>query len=344
MLKTDARFRDDLMKIRGTIWIVALLLLLGAPCVRAATPLDWSIIGMFPKSVTEFGYADLNQARQFPWFPQFEAQLVPVSLYGFEQFLESAQMQETSPIDQVAWARVSPQSSNSESSGGGGSSELVGIATGNFDLKAIQSFLDSRNIPAVQEDGEAVYASQMDSGASDTYFTMIDSGTIAFGPLESLKQILKTHKGEQENLLASETMMNLIGQANGQGTFWGVLDSDGAAAAIQRLVPEAAQFSGAHELIGKMKQVLVILRAPGDFELDFQGTSESPDDAILLAQLLQAGLLYQQYRSSQSNPDLAQILEGASIAPSGDQVEISLRLTDDQMLGLIERNTFSFSM
>jgi hypothetical protein len=64
----------------------------------------------------------------------------------------------------------------------------------------------------------------------------------------------------------------------------------------------------------------------------------------VLSQLLEVGFLYQQYQSNQSNPDLAEILTGASIALSGDQVEVSIRLTDDQMLSLIEHNTFSSSM
>jgi hypothetical protein len=332
-----------MMGISGVARIVPLLLLVVTPCARAATRLDESIIGMFPRDVTEIGYADLGEARQFRWFPQFEAQLVPVSLYGFEQFLEAAQMRQASPIEQVAWARVSPQRSNSESSGSEGA-QLAGIATGHFDIKAIQSFLESRNISAVQEDGGEVYASETASGTSDVYFTIIDSETIAFGPLESLNAILETHNGEVESLLANESMLNLIGQANGHGTFWGVLDSDGAGLAFQQLVPEAAKFPGAHELIAKMKQILIILQAPGDFELDIQGVSASPSDAIVLSQLLEVGFLYQQYQSNQSNPDLAEILTGASIAPSGDQVEVSIRLTDDQMLSLIEHNTFSSSM
>ena len=67
---------------------------------------DSSILGMFPKNVSEFGYADLSAARELPWFPQFEAQVVPVSLYGFEQFLEAAQMQQSPVIEGVAWARI----------------------------------------------------------------------------------------------------------------------------------------------------------------------------------------------------------------------------------------------
>ena len=63
--------------------IIPVLLLLLGPAMRARA-LDSSVIGFFPKDVTEFAYADLATARTFPWFAQFESQVVPVSFHNFE--------------------------------------------------------------------------------------------------------------------------------------------------------------------------------------------------------------------------------------------------------------------
>src|ERR1700720_3719816 len=90
------------------------------PALHANTPLDSSIISMFPKDVRELKYADLSGSRQFAWFPQFQAQVVPNEVLGFEKFLENSQVQEPPSIEQVAWARVSLP----------GSTQLVAIATG----------------------------------------------------------------------------------------------------------------------------------------------------------------------------------------------------------------------
>src|SRR6267154_1564205 len=56
--------------------ILIIFFLLGlaiCPGLHANTPLDSSIISMFPKDVTELKYADLSGSRQFAWFPQFQA-------------------------------------------------------------------------------------------------------------------------------------------------------------------------------------------------------------------------------------------------------------------------------
>src|ERR1700747_2698487 len=60
------------------------------PSLSAAGSLSTGVIGLFPKQVGEFAYADLKTARKYPWFPQLRAQLLPSKFRQFEQFLTSA--------------------------------------------------------------------------------------------------------------------------------------------------------------------------------------------------------------------------------------------------------------
>jgi len=48
------------------------------------------ILGLFPKDSGEVAYADLKQARQFPWFSQLKQQMLPAKFREFEQFLTTA--------------------------------------------------------------------------------------------------------------------------------------------------------------------------------------------------------------------------------------------------------------
>src|ERR1700684_3364859 len=125
------------------VLLMPLGLLAFAACARAGT-IDASVVGMFPKDSGSIGYTDLSQARELSWYPQLEAQVVPVALFGFEQFLENIQMTQSSPIDQVAWAELGAETSSSESvnksatpARGGG--QPVGVAIGNFDIGTIET-------------------------------------------------------------------------------------------------------------------------------------------------------------------------------------------------------------
>ena len=326
--------------------LLAVALLACAASMRAGT-IDSSVIGMFPKDSGSIGYADLSQARQLSWYPQLEAQVVPVALFGFEQFLKNIQMTQRSPIDQVAWAEVNATSSPSDrpdksanpASGGG---QPVGVAIGNFDIDTIETYLDSRKIASDKLGNYLLYSSGTGSGAGNIFFTPLDSHTIAFGSLEPLKRLLRTRDGLEDSLLQNEPVMTLIQSANGDCIFWGVLNSASAAGTIQRLVPEAAKFPQSRDLIGSLKQVLITVKAPDNINVELQAASPSSKDAVLLSQLLQAGILVRRsLMAGNDNPEMSKLLDTLQIGANGNNLDITFALSNDQLLSLIEHNTFS---
>lgn len=151
--------------------------------------------------------------------------------------------------------------------------------------------------------------------------------------------------GEEDSLIQNQDMMTLIERANGEGMFWGVLDSAGAARAIGRLIPDAAKFSQSRDLIRKLTNVVITVKVPGDIEFNLEAASSSPSDAALTSQLLQVGVLMQRYQSnSDSNPEMAKLLDALRVGSNGERLTMSLELTTDQIISLIEHNTFIFKM
>ncbi len=301
---------------------------------------------MFPKNVSEIGYADLSAVRQLPWFAELEAQVVPVALFGFEQFLSAAQMKQGPSIDGVAWARIggSAKDSGAGAAAEPGRGQIVGVATGHFDLGAIKSFLTTRQIFGAKLGDDVLYAAGTGSGASDVYFILASDRTIAFGSRDALKRMLSTRAGAEENLLTNEKMMEQIGQVNGGDVFWGVFGEQGAVMAVEQLLPDVAKFAQGRELIAKMKEVSIAVKASNDIELNFQAVAASPNDALFLSQLVQVGLMYKQQKAKQEYSDLGEILSGAWVSASGNLLEMSLEVSDDQVLSLVEHDAFRLPM
>src|SRR5262249_43228742 len=100
----------------------------------------------------------------------------------------------------------------------------------------------------------------------------------------------------------------------------------------------------AQQLVAKVRAMTVEITAARGVDAHIQAVCSTPDDANTFAALLQAGLLYRRYQVGNSNPDLASMLDQMKIAPSGDRLDVRLTLTDDQMVGLIRRNTFAIKM
>lgn len=143
-----------------------LLLALVSPTLYAGS-LDSSVLGMFPKDVTQIGYADLSEARELPWFPQFEAQAAPVALYEFERFLEAAQLQQSPVITQLAWGRIDAIGpANATIPPGAG--QMLGVALGTFDADAIRSAVHGLRLNSTRDGDTVLYAAGIGSGVADT--------------------------------------------------------------------------------------------------------------------------------------------------------------------------------
>src|SRR5438309_11635899 len=61
------------------------------------------IIGLFPKEIGEFAYADLKKARWLKWFPQLQEQMLADRFRQFEKFLAAAGVDASSQVDERAW-------------------------------------------------------------------------------------------------------------------------------------------------------------------------------------------------------------------------------------------------
>jgi hypothetical protein len=334
------------MNSRKTIWIVALIALTTAlPGTARAGSLGSDILGMFPKESGELAYADLKEARQFPWFNQLKEQMLPAKFREFETFLSSAGIDPNSQVTELAWALV-PSKTGSD---GNGSSvptmdQIVGVALGQFQPASAEAYFTSKKLPIVKVRTFSLFAFGGGSGPNDLFFFFIDSNTAAFGQRQQLEKMIAVRFGEAQGLYANTDFSALVDSANGSGTVWAVLSPAYTRLAMQQLVPETAQFPAAAQLTSKLKAMTISVKGGSGVDAKFEAVCGSTDDANTFAALLQAGLMYRKYQVGNTNPDLGALLDSAQVTPAGDRLDVKLTLSDDQMQSLIKRNTFAVSM
>jgi hypothetical protein len=334
------------MNTRINIWIAVLVGILSMlPGTARAGSLGSDILSMFPKESGELAYANLKEARQFPWFTQLKEQMLPAKFREFETFLSSAGIDPNSQVTELAWALVS---SKSTADSGGGSvpstDQIVGVALGQFNPASAEAYFTSKKLPIVKVRTFSLFAFGGGSGPNDLFFFFIDSNTAAFGQRQQLEKMIGVRYGEGQGLYANTDFSALVDQANGSGTVWAVLNPAYTRLAMQQLVPETAQFPAAAQLTSKLKAMTISIKGGSGVDAKFEAVCGSTDDANTFAALLQAGLMYRKYQVGNTNPDLGALLDSAQIVPAGDRLDVKLSLTDDQMQSLIRRNTFAVSM
>ena len=318
------------------------------PRTAGAATLGADKLALFPKETGEFGYADLKQARTMKWFPQLQEQMLPANFKQFEKFLASAGVDPNVQVEELAWG-LAPEGLTEKTENAGSSAvptgeQVVGVALGNFTPDATKNYFKQQKLPTFDVRGYTMYAFGTGSGANDLFFMYFDSSTAAFGHRKLLEEMVEVHFGQEDSLLSNDKIYPLIAEANGSGIVWTVLNAAYTRLAMQQLAPEVQQFPDAAKLITRMKNMVIAVNASSGIDGKFQAVCGSVDDANALGQLIQAGLLYKRYQAKTENPDLAQLLDQATVTPGGDRVLLRMRLTDAQMTSLIQHNTFALKM
>ncbi len=337
---------------RAISTLVAIPLLLGAaltlPKPAQAGTLDANVIGMFPKDVGEFGYADMKKARTLKWFPQLQEQVLPERFRQFEKFLASTGNDPNSQVDEIAWALVA-EGMTAKAEGTGSDAvptgeQMVGVAIGNFNQDSTAAYFKKQKLPTSTFHGYTLYAFGSGTGATDLFFVFIDASTAAYGHRSILEKMISVRFGDEDGLMRNDKFFALINEANTGSSVWLVTNPAYTRLAIQQLAPEIQQFPEAAKLVMRMQNSIINVEAGSDLDAKVQAICGSTDDANTLGQLLQAGFLYKRYQAQKDNPDLAQLLDQVRITPGGDRVTLHMSLSDDQMTSLIKHNTFTFKM
>jgi hypothetical protein len=323
---------------------LALFLAMVAPGAHAGS-LSTDVIGLFPSTVGEFAYADLRLARQFPWFAQLKEQMLPARFKQFEQFLASAGMDPNTQVEEVAWGLVPTTMGQGAAAGVPSAEQILGVALGQFRPAAAQTYFKNQKTPTFTSHGYTLFAFGGGTGSEDLFLLFLDSNTAAFGQRAVLEKLLEVRIGAQPNLIHNDQMYALISKANGHGIVWAALNPGYTRLAMQQLVPETSQFPDAAGLLAKIKSLVISIQSSNGVEADFQATCATSEDANQMGALLQAGFMLLKYQATtQKNTGLAQMIDGAKINPSGDQLGISIGLTNDQVVSLIQSRTFALKM
>jgi len=335
-----------------------LLLLTAAAKPAKAGSLSADTIALFPKETGEFAYADLKKARTMKWYPALQEQMLPERFKQFEKFLASAGVDPNTQVDELAWGLVAQSSTKQDTTANGTatgttnaatgsvpeSEEIVGIALGSFNPDSTEAYFKQQKLATSKSRGYTLFAFGSGTGPNDLFFFFIDSSKAAFGHKQLLEKMIEIRYGSEEGMLRNDKLYNLINEINGTGVVWAVLDPSYTRLAMSQLAPEVEQFPEAAKLVQNMQSMIISVTASSGLEGKFQAVCASTDDANTLSQLMAAGLMYKKYQASKDNPDLGQLLDQASVTPSGDRVVIRLTVSDDQMTSLIKKNTFAIKM
>jgi len=324
------------------------------PPVRAECA-DNRIIALFPKDVSEFACANLDEVRLQPWFADFKGQVLPRELYGLDQFLLSAGINPASQVKQVAWSIGAPALPVIATSGtltkiappletSPDSDQFLAVIAGQFDTDSIESALEARNLACIHIGEQVLYPIANGGYGAEIYFMAIDSDTVAVGRRRMLKNLIAIQQGSAESLLVNQNFLLLINQVNDDATIYGIFNGAGTRQAIRQLTPGAGQFTDSSKIFTEIRSLVASAKSSSsNVVVRFEIATDTPQDSVMLSQILQASVLVRKYLAKESSPPdpaLVTILDHFSATPNNSLVDVSFDVPNDQLRDLILTRAF----
>jgi hypothetical protein len=313
----------------------------GWSSVARAGALPTEVIGIFPPDVAEFAFADLQQARSLAWFPQLQRKVLPDELRQFELFLASPGMDRDSRVEQLVWALVPGSSASQPPQGATGSQKTLIVALGQFSPESAAGYFKARKRTVVSVRNHSLYPLNGGSGVGGTLVWFVNSTVAVLGERNELERVIGISDNEESNLLSNTSLAPLISRANPRSVIWGVLNASRANLEMQAILPALAGFSQSQQLFSKVRAFTIEIDSDLGTQSTFEAVCASPDDANMFATLLQAALLYQPPGADQPNQNMTALLSQAKVGASTDRLDVTLALTNDQVVDLLQRNGLS---
>jgi hypothetical protein len=323
-------------------FIVGVIVFLVSVCnpVARAGSLTTEAVSIFPANTTEFGFTDLQQARALSWFPALRSQVLPAQLWQFEQLLASPGMDPDSHVEGVAWGVVSSAAQQAPpSQGASAGGEMFVVALGQFSPESTDAYFRSKKLTVVKVRDYPLYPVS-GSGSGDLFFSFMNSTVAVLGGRKELERVIGIRYGEEQSLLSNAELAPLIAEANGRSIVWGILNASSAQAEMEKIAPVVNAFPQSQALLSELRAFTLEIDADAAIRSRFEAVCASSGDADTFATLLRADQQYQRSAAGNTNQDMSALLEQATVASSGDRLDVTLYLTDDQVAGLFQHNGF----
>ncbi|MHB8526274.1 MAG: hypothetical protein ACYDD2_08980 [Candidatus Acidiferrales bacterium] len=293
------------------------------PHFAIADTLDASVAQIFPKQVTEIGYLDMKNARGQPWFAIAEQNLLPLRFRKLQFFLSAAGLNTDTQVSSLAWGTLPATKTHGEG--------IAGVAFGHFSPGTVEDYFRRHNLPTAEWRGLRLLDIGAGEASNDLFLVFLDPETAVFGQRAALEQLLAVHFQGNENLAQNSELYALVQGARQSSLAWAVWNKDYSRAALQQLLPQAAQIPQAAALLGRIQSMEFDVTNQISLSAQSEIVCSSPADAVTLAALLQAGIVYREHESAQSGSQPSNVFDRIRVSANGPRVKIEIPIGADHL-------------
>jgi hypothetical protein len=201
--------------------------------------------------------------------------------------------------------------------------DFSGAVFGNFDKdKILKALREKAQVEENNHEGVFIYRVISPKG-EPTFVSFLSHHVLAIGGPAGIKQVVDRYKGKAESIESNQTMMDLVKEAKQNDMVWAVA-----------LVPEKFRESANAAPMGKgfegLQALLLSINAGKNLDLSLVGKCNTEPEAKRLSETL-TGLMGLTRLAAAAKPEVAEVLDSLHVEVQGNNVDLNLSLTEEQL-------------
>lgn len=277
---------------------------------------------VIPSDIQQIISVDYRALRNSPTAIALKNKVLPDNLKEFESALKGIGINPDSDVEQLTFASYRVKKGL----------RVVGVATGNFPMKAMLAKMKVKKIAGTKYRTYTIYP--MNGGVQMVF---IDPYTMLFGEQTAVKDGLDARDGEQESLNSNGSITDMIPSVD-SGAVWSVLDPVGTQNLMRSTLGDAASLADYDTVKKKLtgSRYTMDFNQGVNFDLDVL-TSDSMT-AATLSSLVKAGLMFRKMNAT-GGEKVA--LESTTVDSDSGTLKLRFKTDDSKFQALMKSDLFT---
>jgi hypothetical protein len=275
-----------------------------------------------PAEVQQIISVDYRELHNSPLAEKLHDKVLPPDLKEFESALRGVGIDPQQDIDHLTFASFRNKNQL----------QFVGVAEGQFALKAIFAKLKAKKIQPMKYQGEAMYP--MGNGFE---MTLLDNGTLLFGNTPAMRASLDAFTGNTPSLPTNNDITDNMPEVD-SSPVWSVLDTKGTQEMMRSALGDAAKLADYDTLKSRLKASRYQMNFDHGMNFDLDVVTSDSFTATTLSTVVKAGMLYKKMQASAAEKAL---YERMNVDSDGDLLQLHFKADDQQFQSLINSQLFA---
>ena len=213
--------------------------------------------------------------------------------------------------------------------------ELSALVTGTFDGTKMRRVLKESGMPSTQREGVDIFEMVIVEGRCRFCIAVFDERTAAFGDGDTLAAMADARSDRAKSLEGDAGIHRLLVRVDPRAAIWGLARGRDLSGPLAGLVGQVQQSGPLPAALQSVKDLSIFVVARETVTVVMDAMASSPQDALLVGDVLEGAGAAGRLALKQAKPDAAGLLSAFEVQVDGSLVRASASFPSERLVAMV---------